>query len=239
VHRIIRRPSAAMVVACVALLVALGGTSVAAISQLPRASVGTQQLKRNAVTAVKINPNAVRTGHVLNGTLLAEDFKAGQIPPGPQGAQGPAGPTGPAGPQGRWAHVSGTGAILAQSGGITASRFGPGTYFVTFTGATAIDKPVLASASRASNLAYHFATATPCGGPPQGVGCSASNTTNTARQHARRNGCACRLVRLRDGRAVDAIRRRRHSRRLLPMRPRRSLRPEQRARRRAGRARRP
>ena len=65
-----------MVVACLALLVALGGTSVAAISQLPRASVGTPQLKRNAVTAQKINPNAVRTGHVLNGSLLSEDVRA-------------------------------------------------------------------------------------------------------------------------------------------------------------------
>lgn len=86
-----------MVVACLALLVALSGTSIAAIAQIPRASVGTPQLKRNAVTAAKINPNSVRTGHVLNGSLLTEDFKAGQIPQGPTGAAGPAGPAGPAG----------------------------------------------------------------------------------------------------------------------------------------------
>jgi hypothetical protein len=173
----IRRPSPALVVACIALLVALGGTSIAAVTQLPRASVGAPQLKRNAVVASKINPNAVRTGHVLNGTLLSEDFKAGQIPAGPQG---PAGPAGPAGPQGRWAHVSSAGTILAQSGGITASRFSAGSYFVTFAGATVVDKPVVATASRASaSVPVHWAMATPCGGPPQGITCAASNTQNT------------------------------------------------------------
>jgi hypothetical protein len=176
--RSIGRPSPALVVACIALLVALTGTGVAAVSQLPRASVGTAQLKRNAVTAQKINPNSVRTGHVLNGSLLSEDFKAGQIPAGPQGPAGPAGSQGPAGPQGRWAYVSGTGTILAQSGGITASRFSAGSYLVTFTGATVIDKPVLATASRASG-GETWAMATPCGGSPQGVACAASNTTNT------------------------------------------------------------
>lgn len=177
-HRI-RRPSPALVIACIALFVALTGTSIAAISQLPRASVGTPQLKRNAVTAQKVNPNAIRTGHVLNGTLLSEDFKAGQIPAGPQGAQGPAGPAGPSGPQGRWAHVSGTGTIIAQSGGVTVIAGGTGTYFVSFTGATIVDKPVLATASRTSSLTYHYVTATPCGGAPQGVACTQSNNTNT------------------------------------------------------------
>jgi hypothetical protein len=176
--RSIGRPSPALVVACIALLVALTGTGVAAISQLPRASVGTAQLKRNAVTSQKINPNSVRTGHVLNGSLLSEDFKAGQIPAGPQGQQGAAGPQGPAGPQGRWAYVSGTGAILAQSGGIAVNHAGPGTYFVTFSGANILDKPVLATASRVSG-AVRFTTATPCGGAPQGVACSANNDTNT------------------------------------------------------------
>ena len=177
-HRV-RRPSPAIVISCLALLVALSGTSVAAISQIPRGSVGTLQLKRNAVTSAKINPNAVRTGHVLNGSLLSEDFKAGQIPAGPQGPAGAAGATGPAGPQGRWAHVSGTGTILAQSGGTTVNTTGTGVYFVSFTGATIIDKPVLATASRTSSSVYHYVTASPCGGPPQGVACATNNNTNT------------------------------------------------------------
>ena len=92
----IRRPSPAMVVACLALAVALGGTGIAAVNALPRNSVGTAQLQNNAVTSAK----------VLNGSLVPADFKRGQLPAGPPGAPGPAGPqgvkgdTGPAGAPG-------------------------------------------------------------------------------------------------------------------------------------------
>jgi hypothetical protein len=85
-----RRLSPAMVVACVALLVALGGTSVAAVTAIPRNSVGTPQLKKNAVVSAKVK----------NGSLRAADFAAGQLPAGPAGPPGPAGPAGPGGSQG-------------------------------------------------------------------------------------------------------------------------------------------
>lgn len=92
--RLIRfRPSPAMVVASIALLVALAGTSVAAVNALPLGSVGTLQLKNNAVVSSKVK----------NHSLLKSDFQAGQLPrgaPGPQGPQGPAGPAGAAGPAG-------------------------------------------------------------------------------------------------------------------------------------------
>jgi hypothetical protein len=79
-----------MVVACLALLVALGGTSVAAVTAIPRNSVGTAQLKKNAVVSAKVK----------NGSLRAADFAAGQLPAGPAGPTGPAGAGGPQGPQG-------------------------------------------------------------------------------------------------------------------------------------------
>ena len=54
-HRLLRyKPSSAMVVACVALIVALGGTSVAAVSALAPGSVGPVQLKAGAVTNPKL-----------------------------------------------------------------------------------------------------------------------------------------------------------------------------------------
>jgi hypothetical protein len=77
-----------------ALFVALGGTSYATVVNVPRSSVGTPELKRNAVKASKIAPNAVRTAHVLNGSLLVADFKAGQIPQGPKGDKGDKGDEG-------------------------------------------------------------------------------------------------------------------------------------------------
>jgi hypothetical protein len=84
-----RRPSPPMVVAFVALLVALAGTSYAAI-ELPANSVGTKQLKKNAVTGKKVK----------NRSLKAADFATGQLPAGPRGPQGAQGPQGPAGPKG-------------------------------------------------------------------------------------------------------------------------------------------
>ncbi len=69
-----------------ALFIALSGTSYAAARLAPN-SVGGKQLKSNAVTSPKVKDRS----------LLARDFKAGQLP---QGAQGPGGLTGPPGAQG-------------------------------------------------------------------------------------------------------------------------------------------
>ena len=63
------RPSPAMVVACIALAVALGGTSYAAVA-LPRNSVGTKQLKNKAVSGEKVR----------NHTLGAIKMKSGVLP---------------------------------------------------------------------------------------------------------------------------------------------------------------
>ena len=87
-----------MIFSTTALLVAvlgvtpLGGAAYHAV--VPRNSVGTLQLQRNAVKAAKIAPSAVRTGHVLDGTLLVQDFKPGQIPQGPKGDKGDKGDKG-------------------------------------------------------------------------------------------------------------------------------------------------
>jgi hypothetical protein len=51
---------------------------------LAKNSVGTAQLKKDAVTGPKVK----------NGSLLAADFKAGQLPGGPQGPKGDPGPQG-------------------------------------------------------------------------------------------------------------------------------------------------
>jgi hypothetical protein len=91
----------ANVIATLALFLALGGGAYAAF-KLPTNSVGSKQIKKNAVNSSK----------VANGSLLAGDFKAGQLPAGAQGLKGdqgdpcPAsdlnckGPKGDTGPQG-------------------------------------------------------------------------------------------------------------------------------------------
>jgi hypothetical protein len=72
-----------------ALFVALGGTSYAAV-RLPAKSVGTKQLRSNAVTSAKVK----------NASLKAKDFAPGQIPAGPAGAAGARGGIGPQGLRG-------------------------------------------------------------------------------------------------------------------------------------------
>ena len=83
------RPSPAMVVACTALLFALTGAGYAA-GMLGPNTVGTKQLKKNAVISSKVK----------NRSLLAVDFKAGQLPRGAQGAPGTPGANGAPGAQG-------------------------------------------------------------------------------------------------------------------------------------------
>lgn len=60
-ERRLRTPGPAFVISRIALFVALGGTTHAATS-LPKNSVGTNQLKKNAVTSPKIKTGAVN-GH--------------------------------------------------------------------------------------------------------------------------------------------------------------------------------
>jgi hypothetical protein len=90
----LRRPSPALVIACLALGVALAGTSYATVLQVPRSSVGTPQLRTGAVTTSKIRANAVTGAKVRNRSLRRADFAPGQLPAGPTGPAGPAGPPG-------------------------------------------------------------------------------------------------------------------------------------------------
>jgi hypothetical protein len=121
------RPAPATVIASVALGVALSGTSYAAFV-LPANSVGSRQLKQNAVVSSKVKDQS----------LLARDFKRGQLPKGARGIQGPAGPQGPKGDSGapdtsnfydraasdsRFLGITATAGDAAKLGGIAASNY--------------------------------------------------------------------------------------------------------------------
>ena len=71
-----RRPSPALIVACIALFVALGGTSYA-VTQLPKNSVGTTQLKKNAVTSQKIKDGAISSQKIKDGAIDQADLAPG------------------------------------------------------------------------------------------------------------------------------------------------------------------
>jgi hypothetical protein len=125
------RPSPAMVVACAALFVSLTGAGYAAVV-LPKNSVGTKHLKRNAVNSAKVKKHS----------LLRSDFKRGQIPRGPQGLQGIQGIQGPKGDPGTpatrlWAYVSSAGTLRGGGGVVSSTRLSDGYFSVTFNQSTA------------------------------------------------------------------------------------------------------
>ncbi|HSP72452.1 MAG TPA: hypothetical protein VLN26_08785 [Gaiellaceae bacterium] len=152
--------------ACVALAFALGGTGYAAVNALPRNSVTTVQVKDHS--------------------LLAKDFKSGQLPRGPAGPAGPEGPAGPAGPAGpggsgvavKWALLNPNGSIAAQSGGITVTAHATGQTVLDF-GAASQAKLIEASAGFANDgAARGTVVAGPCGGTAEGIACPSGNDTS-------------------------------------------------------------
>ena len=93
VHPFAHLPSPAIVVALVALFIALGGTSYSVV-RLSKNSVDSSAIKNGAVHRADIAHNAIDTSKVADHTLLALDFKTGQLPTGAQGLPGPPGPKG-------------------------------------------------------------------------------------------------------------------------------------------------
>ncbi len=183
-RRLVGRLSPATVLAGFALLIALSGTSFAGVSiVLPRNSVGTPQLRNNAVVSAKVR----------NYSLRRVDFARNQIPRGPAGPAGPAGPTGPAGavgatgpagPQGapgpgaRWALVGPDGSIVAQSGGASVAHPTGGQYVIDF-GASVAGKLIMATSARASDPEFRgMVSAGPCGGTAEGSACPIGNDIN-------------------------------------------------------------
>lgn len=132
-----------LVLSATSLVVAvLGTTPLGALAKdaaFPRNSITSLQLNRGAVTAAKIAPNAVRTAHVLDGSLLAADFKPGQLPQGPKGDKGDKGDRGDRGEKGEpatrfWAAVNPDGTIRQASGvkAVTKISKAVNTYSVEF-----------------------------------------------------------------------------------------------------------
>jgi hypothetical protein len=116
IRRHLSRISPASVIASLALFVALGGGAYAAGAiDLGYHTVGYKQLKRNSVTS----------GKVRDGSLLAIDFRRGQIPRGETGPQGPKGDTGETGATGATGTPGATGATGAT---------GPTAGFVAYDG---------------------------------------------------------------------------------------------------------
>jgi hypothetical protein len=89
----------ANVMATIAVFMALGGSSYAAVA-LSANSVKSKHIGKGQVKFADIAKNAVTSAKVADGSLLATDFQTGQLPPGSTGSPGPTGPPGPKGEAG-------------------------------------------------------------------------------------------------------------------------------------------
>ena len=100
------------VVGYLALFVALGGSSYAAVA-LPANSVRAKQLRKDSVSSSKVK----------NGSLLKRDFKTGQLPRGPAGLPGLEGADGTDGADGADGANGATNvtARWASSGGVATA----------------------------------------------------------------------------------------------------------------------
>jgi len=123
--------SYANVMATIAVFIALGGSSYAAVN-LKKNSVRATNIAKGAVTSPKIAKNAVTSAKVKDGSLLSQDFKPGQLLAGPKGDTGPSGPaTGPAGGDlvGNYPNPSiGTAKVDASTlkdAAVTSAKLGP------------------------------------------------------------------------------------------------------------------
>lgn len=109
----------ANVMATIAVFIALGGVSYAAV-KLPKNSVGTKQIRKNAVTLPKISKSA------------RESLKGQKGDKGDKGADGATGPTGPVGPSDAISIAAGS-FLPASAGGLSGQtpELSVGNYTVT------------------------------------------------------------------------------------------------------------
>jgi len=120
----------ANVVATLALFIALGGSSYAALTvtgkNVRNSSLTGKDVKNNSLTGSDVK--RLKSGDVSDGSLLAKDFKAGELPAGAKGDKGD-----PGTPATRlFAQVTSSGNLAYGSGATGASRSDNGVYDVQF-----------------------------------------------------------------------------------------------------------
>jgi hypothetical protein len=155
----------ANVVSVLALFVALGGTSYAAV-QLSKGQVKKKHLAADAVVSKKVK----------DGSLLGKDFKPGELPAGAQGPAGPQGPAGLQGPQGPKGDAGSPGTTVFEStipsGKTIRGSIGQQGVFTRLVGSFAVPAP-----APLSDETVNFA---PGAGSDADAACTGSATNPTA-----------------------------------------------------------
>jgi hypothetical protein len=188
-----RRPSPAIVISLVALFVALGGTSYAALvitgKNIKNGSVTGKDIKNGTLTGGKVKNRSLTASDIKNGTLTGKQIaetKLGKVPSAANAdnaanaakldGQSPSAFA----KADRWVLIQGTAAgatILAQSGGFSSpTRLGLGVYQVD-AGASVSRHPLTATINIPNAGMIDVA---PCGGSannPGGFNCPGVNDT--------------------------------------------------------------
>jgi len=98
------RLSYANVMATIAVFIALGGSSYAAVKitgkDIKDGTITGADVKDNSLRGHEIRTGAISTDDVKDGTLRQRDFRAGELPAGAQGPKGDKGDAGTQGPKG-------------------------------------------------------------------------------------------------------------------------------------------
>ena len=114
-------PTYSGVTATVALFLALGGTSYAALTitggNVRNESLTGSDIKDGTVKSADIANGKLTSSDVKDGSLGSVDFKAGDLPAGPAGPAGATGPAGPQGPAGATKVVARRANLLVPNGG--------------------------------------------------------------------------------------------------------------------------
>jgi hypothetical protein len=153
----------ANVVATLALFVALGGSSYAAIS------ITGKNVKNGSLTGKDVKNSSLTTSDVKNRSLLSKDFKSGQLPAGLQGPQGTKGDQGPSGVLSTHAFGGSIGTIMGSGTGIGDWQFAGGTSAVTITAgqritataALGLGAPTSTTVSVSSDVCFQPLSGTP------------------------------------------------------------------------------
>ena len=189
------RPSPALVISIIALIVAMGGTAYAGLS-VPRNSVGAKQLKKNAVTNRKISNGAVTDSKIAKGTITGDKIKLSTLGTVPSAntantattanhattadnatSAGTATTAGNATTVGgkpiRWVLVNATGSIVSQSGGFSIADHPAAGEYIIAAGSTVTGHAIVASDGFASDTSKRGVTvAGPCGTGAEAIGCA-------------------------------------------------------------------
>ena len=170
-------PSAGLVIALIALFLALGGTTVAAVvingANIKNGTITANKLKNGTLTGTQVKKDSLTGTQIKESSLAAvptarnADALGGQAPSSFE-------------PSNQWALVAGNPVgvnVLVQSGDVTAQRFGVGLYLID-AGKSVVGKPLGATLNFPSSGSV---AAAPCGGSannPGGTNCPLFNDNN-------------------------------------------------------------